>query len=45
MKVYESEFEGPTRRGRPLGGWKDREEKYLGKRCICEGKVLEQARR
>ncbi len=30
VKVYESELEGPYRRGRPLGRWKDRVEEYLG---------------
>ncbi len=30
MKVYASEFEGPNRRGRPLGRWKDSVE-YLGR--------------
>ncbi len=24
-----SEIEGPSRRGRPLGGWKDREKEYV----------------
>ncbi len=33
-KVYESEREGPDRRGRPLGRWKDRVEEDLGERVI-----------
>ncbi len=38
VKVCASESEGPNRRGRPFGGWKDRVEEYM------EG-VLKQARR
>ncbi len=34
VKVYESKFEGPCRRGRPLGSWKDRVEEYLGEREV-----------
>ncbi len=33
--VYESELNGPNRRGRPLGRWKDRVEEYLGERERC----------
>ncbi len=44
-KVYESELEGPNRRGRPLGRWKVRVEEYLGERGINGRGVLEQARR
>ncbi len=43
-KVYESVLEGPNRRGRPLGKWKDRVE-YLQERGINRRGVLEQARR
>ncbi len=28
-KVYVSEIKGPSRRGRPLGRWKDRVKEYL----------------
>ncbi len=45
MKIYESESEGPNRRGRPLGRWKDRVEEYLGERGINGRGVLKQARR
>ncbi len=34
VKVYESEPEGPNRRGKPLGRWKDRVEENLGERGI-----------
>ncbi len=44
-KVYESEFKGPNRRGRPLGRWKDRVEEYLGQRGINGKGVFEQERR
>ncbi len=44
-KLYESELEGPNRRGGPLGRWKDRAEGYLGERGINGRGVLEQARR
>ncbi len=33
-KVYEGELEGPNRRGRPLGRWKDRVEEYWGEKGI-----------
>ncbi len=36
--VYESEFKGPNRRGRPLGRWKDRVEEYLGEREVLMGR-------
>ncbi len=44
VKVYESKFEGPNRRGRPLGRWKDRVE-YRGERCINGRGALEQEHR
>ncbi len=44
VKVYESELEGPNRRGRPLGRWKDRVEEHLGERGINGRGVLEQVR-
>ncbi len=31
-KVYVSEIEGPSRRGRPLGRWKDRVKEYMCER-------------
>ncbi len=34
VKVYESELEGPNRRRRPLGGWKDRVEEDLAERAM-----------
>ncbi len=40
-KVYEIELEGPNRRGRPLGRWKDKVEEYLGERGINGRGVLE----
>ncbi len=43
--MYESELEGPNRRGRPLGRWKDRAEEYLGGRDINGWEGLEQASR
>lgn len=30
VKVYKSELEGPNRRGKPPGRWKDMMEEYLG---------------
>ncbi len=45
VKVYESKLEGPNRRGRPLGRWKDRVEEYLGERGINGREMLEEARR
>ncbi len=51
-KVYVSETvgpngetEGPNRRGRPLGRWKDREKGYMSERGATRGGGLEQARR
>ncbi len=44
-KVCESELEGPNRRERSLGRWKDRLEEYLGERGISVREVLEQVRR
>ncbi len=43
--VYESELEGPNRRGRPLGRCKDRVEEYLGEKGVNGRGVLEQERR
>ncbi len=41
-KVYESELEGPNRRGKPLGRWKDWVQEYLGerRRLLCHGHPL-----
>ncbi len=39
-KVNESELESPNRRGRPLGRWKDRVQKYLGERGIMGRECL-----
>ncbi len=44
-KVYESEIEGPGRRGRPLGRWKDRVMEYISERSATREGGLEQARR
>ncbi len=44
-KVYESDSEGPNRRGKPLGKWKDKVEKYLGEREINGRRVLKQAKK
>ncbi len=44
MKMDESEPEGPKRRGKPLGEWKDRVEKYSGERGISGKRLLNQAR-
>ncbi len=40
--VYVSEIEGPSRRGRPLGRWKDRVKEYISeKKCyVVEGEGL-----
>ncbi len=32
VKACESEFDGPNRRGRPLGRWKDKVEEYMRER-------------
>ncbi len=45
VKVYENEIEGPNRRLRPLGRWKNRVEEYLEERGINGRGVLEEARR
>ncbi len=45
VKVYGNELEGPNRRGRSLGRWKDRVEENMGERGINGRGVLEQARR
>ncbi len=43
-KVYLSSVEGPNRRGRPLGRWKDRMKDYVSERGV-RGNGLEWARR
>ncbi len=40
-----SETEGHSRRGRPLGRWKDRVKEYMSERGATRGGGLEQARR
>ncbi len=44
-KVYVSEIDGPGRRRRPLGIWKDRVKEYMSERGATRGGGLEQARR
>ncbi len=44
VKVYKGKLEGPNRRGRPLGRWRDRMG-YLGERGINGSGMLEEARR
>ncbi len=44
-KVYLSELEGPGRKGRPPGRWKDRVKEYMSERGATRGGGLEQARR
>ncbi len=44
-KVYYSKLEGPNRKGRPLGRWKDRVEYFLGERSINGRGVLTEAKR
>ncbi len=44
VKVYLSNIEGPSRRGRPLGRWEDRMKEYLSERGV-RGDGLEQARK
>ncbi len=44
-KVYVSKTEGPDRRGRPFGRWKDRVKEYMSERGATRGGSLEQARR
>ncbi len=44
-KVYVSEIEGPSRRGRPLGGWKDRVKEYRSERGATRGGGVEHRRR
>ncbi len=34
VKVYKSELGSPSRRGRPLGRWKDSVKEYLGERDL-----------
>ncbi len=36
FKVYLSSVEGPNRRGRPLGRWKDRVKEYVSERRMRE---------
>jgi len=43
--VYVSEIEGPSRRGRPLGRWKDKVKEYMCERGAGRRGRLEQARR
>ncbi len=43
--VYVSEIEGPSRRGRPLGRWKDRVKEYMSERDDTGKGGLEKARR
>ncbi len=33
-KVYHSSIEGPNRRGRPLGRWKDKVKQYMSERGV-----------
>ncbi len=45
VMVYESESEGPDRKGKPLGRWKDRVEQYLAEReVLVAGKFLNRQR-
>ncbi len=44
-KVYVSEIEGPGRRGRSLGRWKNRVKQCMSESGATRGGVLEQARR
>ncbi len=38
-KVYLSSVKGPSRRGRPLGRWKDRTKEYMSEgKCTGVGK-------
>ncbi len=43
-KVYVREIEGPSRRGRPLGRWKDRVKEYVSERGTSRGGKLEQVK-
>ncbi len=45
VKMYDSEFEGPNRRGRPLERWKNRVKEYLGEKGVSGRGALEQTRR
>ncbi len=40
-KVYVSETGGPSRRGRPLGRWKDRVKEYMSEKGATRGGGLE----
>ncbi len=44
-KVNACEIDDPSRRGWPLGRWKDRVKEYMSERGVTRGEVLEQARR
>ncbi len=44
-KVYVSEIKYPSRRGRPLGRWKDRVKEYISERDATRGRRHEQTRR
>ncbi len=44
-KVYASETEGPSKRGRLLGRWEDRVKEYMCERGSSKGQRLEQAER
>ncbi len=44
-KVHVSEIEGPSRRGRPLGRWKDRLKKYMSERGDARGEGLNKQKR
>ncbi len=41
-KVYVSEIKGPSRKGRPLGRWKDTVRQYMSERGATRGGGLEQ---
>ncbi len=43
--MYVSEIEGPNRRRKPIGRWKDRVKEYMNERGATRGRGLEQARR
>ncbi len=45
VKVYESQLEGPNKRGWPLGRWMDRVEEYLGERGVNGRGMLEEVGR
>ncbi len=43
-KVHMSEIKGPSRKGRPLGKWKDRVKKYTSEKGATGGGGFEQPR-